>query len=190
MTLNEIQPESAHDVPKFIGLLRLLKQHSGRTLRQLEEKAAEQDSVLPRSTVADMLRGTGLPRPELLAAFVRACDDEQRLAQWLRVRERLAVDPHLDPSPAATALDRAHDADPVLAAEPSRWGARAVAASVVAVLAAIVLLLAVVMSVRTAGSDVEIVEGRHAPSTSSSGDDHRVLSVGGDGHRFSGGSRT
>ncbi|WP_433260531.1 helix-turn-helix domain-containing protein [Actinosynnema sp. CS-041913] len=163
MTLNDIQPESAHDVAEFVSLLRLLKQHSGRTLRQLEEKAAEQNSVLPRSTVADMLRGTGLPRPELLAAFVRACDDERRLAQWLRVRERLAVDPHLAPRPADTAPDRDHDP----AGDFPRWGARAIAASVGTVLAAIVLLLAVVNSVRTSSSDMEVVEGRPAPSVTS-----------------------
>ncbi|MET8762416.1 RICIN domain-containing protein [Lentzea sp. NPDC004782] len=66
----------------------------------MEEHAAEYGDVLPRSTVADMLRREALPRPELLAAFVRACGDGQHLAAWLSTRERLAVGTFLDVEPA------------------------------------------------------------------------------------------
>ncbi|MFD6327694.1 hypothetical protein ACFWOL_33870 [Streptomyces sp. NPDC058442] len=34
----------------------------------MEERAAQQGEVLPRSTLADVLGGSALPRPELLAA--------------------------------------------------------------------------------------------------------------------------
>jgi hypothetical protein len=91
-----VLPESARDAAEFSALLRSLKKNSGRTLRQLEEQAVLQGAVLPRSTTADMLRRGALPRPELLAVFVRACGDGQYLAEWLSVRERLAVGPHLD----------------------------------------------------------------------------------------------
>lgn len=71
-------------------MLRELKDRSGQTLRGLEERAAARGDVLARSTVADMLRKDALPRPELLAAYVRACGVEQP-EPWLRARERLAV---------------------------------------------------------------------------------------------------
>ncbi|MCS7479414.1 RICIN domain-containing protein [Umezawaea endophytica] len=104
MTRDRVLPESARDVAEFSALLRSLKRNSGFTLRQLEERAAEQGSVLPRSTVADMLRRDGLPRSELLAAFVRACGDGQHLAEWSSARERLVLDevrepPAEDPAP-------------------------------------------------------------------------------------------
>jgi hypothetical protein len=96
VTRGGVQPESARDAAEFVVLLRSLKRKSGRTLRELEERATEQGASLPRSTTADMLRRGTLPRPELLAAFVCACGDEQRLPQWLSTRERLASGPHLD----------------------------------------------------------------------------------------------
>ncbi|MFD2472360.1 RICIN domain-containing protein [Amycolatopsis silviterrae] len=99
MTRERVRPESARDAAEFAALLRELKQNSGRTLRQLEEQAAEQGAVLPRSTTADMLRRDALPRPELLAVFVRACGDGQYLAEWLSARERLDAGPRLDQTP-------------------------------------------------------------------------------------------
>ncbi|MEU3732044.1 helix-turn-helix domain-containing protein [Streptomyces sp. NPDC033538] len=70
--------------------MRELKERAGLTYRQLEERAAEHGGVLPRSTLADVLRGRTLPRPELLTAFVQACGDGERVAQWLAARDGLA----------------------------------------------------------------------------------------------------
>ncbi|MFE9749596.1 helix-turn-helix domain-containing protein [Saccharothrix saharensis] len=81
---------SVRDAAAFVAVLRELKERSGLTLRGLEEKAAEQGEVLARSTVADMLRKDSLPRPELLAAYVRACGVDEP-EPWLRARERLAA---------------------------------------------------------------------------------------------------
>ncbi|MGK5442704.1 RICIN domain-containing protein [Micromonospora sp. URMC 105] len=72
-------------------LLRLMKDQSGYTFRQLEHRAASHGEVLARSTVADMLSRPGLPRAELLAAFVRACTgDDNQVAAWLATLNRLA----------------------------------------------------------------------------------------------------
>lgn len=90
VTSQGAQPDSVRDVVEFVALLRQLKERSGLTLRGLEESAAAQGEVLARSTVADMLRKDSLPRPELLAAYVKACGVAQP-EPWLRARERLAT---------------------------------------------------------------------------------------------------
>ncbi|MFE0258213.1 helix-turn-helix domain-containing protein [Streptomyces sp. NPDC059010] len=83
-------PQQARDTAEFVAAMRELKDRAGLTYRQLEERAAEHGEVVPRSTLADVLRGRTLPRPELLAAFVRACGDGERAAQWLAARDALA----------------------------------------------------------------------------------------------------
>ncbi|WP_237522317.1 XRE family transcriptional regulator [Streptomyces sp. SID1328] len=72
--------------------MQQLKERSGLTYRELEEQAARNGDVLARSTLADILRRTSLPRPDLLAAFVRACGDGQRVGAWLDARDRIAAD--------------------------------------------------------------------------------------------------
>ncbi|GHE93435.1 hypothetical protein GCM10018772_16520 [Streptomyces fumanus] len=84
------EPGAARTPADYVALLRRLKEHSGLTYRQLEERAAERGDVLARSTLADVLRREALPRAELVAALVRACGDEQHLDAWLAARERLA----------------------------------------------------------------------------------------------------
>ncbi|OLF14556.1 hypothetical protein BLA60_03435 [Actinophytocola xinjiangensis] len=69
--------------------MRALKERSGLTLRQLEDQATARGDALARSTAADLLRRQTLPRPELVAAFVRACGEQNRLADWMRAYERL-----------------------------------------------------------------------------------------------------
>ncbi|MGW5852751.1 helix-turn-helix domain-containing protein [Streptomyces sp. NPDC055254] len=81
---DELQPHQIEDVAEFLAALRQLKVHSGLTYRQLEEQAAARDEVLARSTLADVLGGKTAPRPELLAAFIRACGDGERVAEWLQ----------------------------------------------------------------------------------------------------------
>ncbi|MFD0568239.1 helix-turn-helix domain-containing protein [Kitasatospora gansuensis] len=68
---NGVAPDQAEDTAGFIALMRQLKDETGLTYRQLEERATEQGMVLARSTLADVLNGRSLPRPELLSAFVR-----------------------------------------------------------------------------------------------------------------------
>ncbi|MDT0609131.1 RICIN domain-containing protein [Streptomyces lancefieldiae] len=91
-SLGELSPHEAGDAGGFVESMQQLKERSGLTYRDLEERAARNGDVLPRSTLADMLRRTSLPRPELLAAFVRACGDAQRVGAWLDARNRIAAD--------------------------------------------------------------------------------------------------
>lgn len=87
----DLSPSGARDAAGFIAAMRRLKERSGLTFRELEERAARRGDVLARSTLADVLRRTSLPRPEVLAAFVRACGDGERVDAWLDARERLAA---------------------------------------------------------------------------------------------------
>ncbi|GGX36415.1 RICIN domain-containing protein [Streptomyces lomondensis] len=86
----ELDPQQIEDIAGFIAALRQLKERSGLTYRQLEKEAAARGEVLPRSTLANVLGGKTSPRLELLAAFVRACGDGERAAQWLEAWEELA----------------------------------------------------------------------------------------------------
>ncbi|TXS52095.1 XRE family transcriptional regulator [Streptomyces sp. uw30] len=86
----EPQPQQTTDAAEFVAALRRLKDRSGLTYRQLEERAAEHGEVLARSTLADVLGGKTAPRPELLAAFVRVCGQGDRVGDWLAARERIS----------------------------------------------------------------------------------------------------
>ncbi|NXY96430.1 RICIN domain-containing protein [Streptomyces sp. BR123] len=101
----------------FIAALRALKARSGLTLRDLESRAAARGDVLPRSTVADVLRKQTLPRREWVAAFVRACDDQDRLGEWLGAWQRLANE---GPETSPTDADPSSDADTPRAAPRAR----------------------------------------------------------------------
>lgn len=85
-----LQPAAVRGVDEYTAALRALKARTGLTLRELESRAAARGDVLPRSTVADLLRRRSLPRRETVAAFVRACGEEDRLAEWMATWERLA----------------------------------------------------------------------------------------------------
>ncbi|MFJ3904736.1 helix-turn-helix domain-containing protein [Streptomyces sp. NPDC090025] len=85
-------PGEARDPAEFVVRLQRLKNWSGLTYRELAARAAALGEVLPRSTVATMLTRPTLPRPELLAVFVRACGlGPERAADWEAVRGRLAA---------------------------------------------------------------------------------------------------
>lgn len=87
----ELGPRSARDAAEFVALLRELKERSGLTYRQLEERAAERGDVLARSTLADALRTDALPRTETLMAFLRACGEEDRAGEWLEIYNDIAT---------------------------------------------------------------------------------------------------
>lgn len=85
-------PREATDPAAFIARLQALKEWSGLTYRELTARAEALGEVLPRSTVANMLARTTVPREELLTAFVRACGaDPESLETWQAVRKELAV---------------------------------------------------------------------------------------------------
>ncbi|MGW8779847.1 RICIN domain-containing protein [Streptomyces sp. NPDC055796] len=90
MDETDLQPADIRTVAQFTAALRGLKARSGLTLRQLESRAVAQGDVLPRSTAADLLRRRTLPRRETVAAFVRACGEEDRSAEWMEAWALLA----------------------------------------------------------------------------------------------------
>ncbi|GHB34149.1 hypothetical protein GCM10010377_26130 [Streptomyces viridiviolaceus] len=87
----ESDPGDAGTPAEYVALLRRLKERSGLTYRQLEQKAAERGDVLARSTLADVLRRDALPRAELVTALVRACGAQEEESAWLAARARLAA---------------------------------------------------------------------------------------------------
>ncbi|MET9932943.1 MULTISPECIES: helix-turn-helix domain-containing protein [unclassified Streptomyces] len=84
-------PRGARSPAEFLARLQALKDWSGLTYRELSAQAEARGDVLPRSTVANMLSRTTLPREELLTAFVRACGTgPAALERWRTVRRELA----------------------------------------------------------------------------------------------------
>jgi len=83
-------PQEPQNAAEFAARLRRLKDRSGLSYRQLEERAAERGEVLPRSTLADVLRHDALPRPEMLTAFLNACGAGHEAEAWLAARNRIA----------------------------------------------------------------------------------------------------
>ncbi|BAU86191.1 hypothetical protein SLA_5310 [Streptomyces laurentii] len=109
MTRGKSAPDArgARSPAEFIACLQALKDWSGLTYRQLSARAEARGDVLPRSTVANMLARTTVPRAELLAAFVRACGaTPEAVAEWEAVRKELAVRGRSEPpSPGAEPAD-------------------------------------------------------------------------------------
>ncbi|MFJ5726264.1 helix-turn-helix domain-containing protein [Streptomyces sp. NPDC093149] len=131
----EFDLRGVRDVADLVGLLRELKGRSGLPLRELERRAQAREELLARSTVSDMLRGTRLPSPETLAAYVRACGAaEADVPAWLEARQRAQEEagtrpPEPGPGPGPAAADGT-------ARRRTRWWvlAGAVTASLAAVL--------------------------------------------------------
>lgn len=113
--LGELLPHEARDAADLIKLMQQLKECSGLTYRELEAQTTRSGDVLARSTLADILRRTSLPRPEVLAAFVRACGDGQRVGAWLEARDRIAADSAAVP-PAVPGPEAGADAQPQIEA--------------------------------------------------------------------------
>ncbi|MFE5484319.1 helix-turn-helix domain-containing protein [Streptomyces sp. NPDC056527] len=112
-------PREATDAASFIAQLQALKDRSGLTYRELSARAAAVGDVLPRSTVANMLARSTVPREELLTTFVRACGvDPGALEGWQTVRKELAARGVYEPSgtdaPAADGEPSAEDATSTL----------------------------------------------------------------------------
>lgn len=90
--MSEPDPRAVRTPAEFVALLHVLKEWSGLTYRELTGRAAAVGDVLPRSTVANMLARTTVPREELVAAYARACGcGPSAVEEWLAVRKELAV---------------------------------------------------------------------------------------------------
>ncbi|MFE2262042.1 XRE family transcriptional regulator [Streptomyces griseosporeus] len=112
-----LRPEDATDAAEFVELMRVAKERSGLTYRDLEARAAAHGDVLARSTLANALARDALPRADLVAAFVRACEGAERVPAWLAARDRLALPARLSGTVGAPTAPRAAGA-PDRAGEP------------------------------------------------------------------------
>ncbi|MFE7216691.1 hypothetical protein ACFY0A_38615 [Streptomyces sp. NPDC001698] len=70
--------------------MRQLRRWADLSYRQLERNATDAGDVLPRATISAALGRDELPREELLAAYVRACGDDDTVSAWLEARRRLS----------------------------------------------------------------------------------------------------
>ncbi|MFE9201927.1 ATP-binding protein [Micromonospora sp. NPDC007230] len=104
------RPEQAATPAEFIAALRALKLWSGLTFRQLAAKSRASGDHLAVSTIASVLSRSTLPRREVVAGFVRACQlDDRAVANWVAVRDAMLAGsgqpldqrPHEPPAPAA-----------------------------------------------------------------------------------------
>ncbi|MER0477439.1 RICIN domain-containing protein [Streptomyces sp. Edi2] len=89
-------PRRARTPAEFVVVMRLMKDRSGLTYRQLAVHAEERGDALPASTLAGTLSRGSLPRPEVVEAFVRACGGSPRdVERWLRAhRDLTRSSPH------------------------------------------------------------------------------------------------
>ncbi|MEH1166901.1 tetratricopeptide repeat protein [Micromonospora sp. CPCC 205539] len=92
-------------VEQILLQLRRLKQESRLTYRELEGRATAVGDVLPRSTLASALRGPGLPRREVVAAYLRACLNPTDAERWLRGFDRLVAANGYEPRGAVPAVE-------------------------------------------------------------------------------------
>ncbi|MGW0029199.1 helix-turn-helix domain-containing protein [Streptomyces sp. NPDC003314] len=125
-------PRGVRSPAEFLARLRALKDWSGLTYRELSARAEARGDVLPRSTVANMLSRTTLPREELLTAFVRACGTGPAgLERWRAARRELTErrgygtedpDPARGPAPEGPEGPEetapVHKASPTMEADP------------------------------------------------------------------------
>ncbi|MGW0535947.1 hypothetical protein [Streptomyces sp. NPDC003032] len=148
-------PERVRTAAEFVALLRQMKEASGLTYRELELRATERGDLLPRSTVAGALSRGALPKAELVAALVRACEGEERVGAWLAARDRIASgDP--EPSlPPPSAADLAPTSAPAsaLGSTPTSVGKRPRAFTLVAGVVAVVAVAAVGASALNASDE-------------------------------------
>ncbi|MFK4223334.1 RICIN domain-containing protein [Streptomyces sp. NPDC019890] len=154
-------PELAQNSAEFVAQMQALKEWSGLTYRELTARADAAGDVLPRSTVANMLSRSTVPREELVAAFARACGCGPGATEtWLRVRKELARRERQSlevPEYDVGDMEPGPGAEEPPPAQPRRpWLVRAVLPSAVAVLG--VAALAVTLATRD--SDASKEEGR------------------------------
>ncbi|MFE7130076.1 XRE family transcriptional regulator [Streptomyces sp. NPDC057638] len=142
-------PEGPLTVREYVAALRALRDWSGLTYRQLAAKAEAAGEVLPSSTLAAALHRDTLPRPELVAALVRAVGlDETAVTRWVAARERAretALDAGPVPDPGAVTPDGAETGGGGSAPPPGRPRPRWRAAVAVAALVALALAVALVV---------------------------------------------
>ncbi|MGW3150130.1 RICIN domain-containing protein [Streptomyces sp. NPDC001177] len=165
-------PGKIQDLSTLMQGLRDLKRCSGLSYRQLEERAAAAGDVLPRSSVSSMLSRDMLPRPDLLMAFVKACGEGDRAAEWAEARERVARVYGKGPSQdlatpgtaVTTAVPQPEPTSPdVVHSPPGRRRARSAAVAAAGVAVAVLVVTAAVWTLSDRGEGHEGSAGTSVP---------------------------
>lgn len=98
------RPESATTPADLVSRMRSLKDWSGLSYRELSRRAACHGDFLPRSTLAEALGRSDLPREDLVAALGRACGlPPAEVDRWVLARRTLAAG-WISPQPARPVL--------------------------------------------------------------------------------------
>lgn len=84
-------PRSAQTPEEFVSKMRQLKEYTGLTYREIEERAGTLGE-LPKSTLSDALKSKSLPKPRVLRHFLRACGlTDEHIAEWEATRLQVAL---------------------------------------------------------------------------------------------------
>jgi hypothetical protein len=91
--LDDLDLASVTTREELATLLQTVRLRAGKpSLRTLEARARHSATPLSKTVVAEMLRGTRLPRKAVMIAFLRACEiPDDRMEPWYRAWERVAV---------------------------------------------------------------------------------------------------
>jgi hypothetical protein len=85
-------PATATDAAEYVVLLRKLKEWAGVTYRQLETRSEALGTILPRSTLANMLQRPVLPNENQTLTFVRACGcSPAQTTEWMAAYKQIAA---------------------------------------------------------------------------------------------------
>ncbi|WP_051110717.1 helix-turn-helix domain-containing protein [Longispora albida] len=82
--------ETAGSPAEFVALLRVLRQRSGLTYRQITARSTAAGDPLAPSTLAGMLNRSNLPGRAKVVTLVTICGGEACLPRWLAAYDRLA----------------------------------------------------------------------------------------------------
>lgn len=99
---DDLDPASVTTHEELTGLLQTVHLRADKpSLRTLEARTRHSPTPLSETAVAEMLRGTRLPRKSFMVAFLRACGiPDDRIEPWQRVganrRPRIRADQLFD----------------------------------------------------------------------------------------------
>ncbi|GLZ77721.1 hypothetical protein Afil01_25280 [Actinorhabdospora filicis] len=101
---DELDPRRARTSADLVAMLRALKNRSGLSYREIEQRARDAGDWLPASTLATVLGRTTVPRVEVVAALVQACGgDPDTVSRWVDAARALPAEgsAHVEDASAA-----------------------------------------------------------------------------------------
>lgn len=90
---DQLDPRHARTSADLVAMLRALKNRSGLSYREIEQRARDAGDWLPASTLATVLGRTTVPRDEVVTALVHACGgDPDTVCRWVDAARALSGD--------------------------------------------------------------------------------------------------